>query len=528
MTVCFVSKEMIPFQYGGIGAGFLVLMKQLRDNADSVIFVTPRPTNHSPEWREIYKGVRVEFIEPSAAATGHEALSHSRMAACAVRRIAEQVNIDLIVAAEFQAETFWLLFQPAVSAGKRIPVLIKLSGPSTEVLAYDNRTPTASDRLTCAMEDAVIRHSTFRVSPSHALWNEVADRLGVRDQPCAIVPNRYQDAIFNANHIDATTQKTGRRFVYVGRLQKIKGVDILVEAFRRVVERNADCELVLIGRDLPWQELDGHTFIEQCHKTLPPEVLRRIQFLGHKREEEVAAELRSAYAAVFPSRWEGFGIAALEACATGVPIIVPDRTALAEIAGPGHPWTFPIEGGATAVFERIMGTLSDPSMRAHLSRAALERARQYAIDGLEKWTEVFNQSRSFDEAAPGPLDSTAATIMAAMQDCLRQAQEVINVQKQELTHRDSLVQELHGLIAERDSCIENLTATVISRDDTVRDLASKVVELSGKLEACDESVSERDSRIVGLTAEVIARGESILERDARIARLTAGNSGKAG
>ncbi|MDC7785238.1 glycosyltransferase family 4 protein [Rhodoplanes sp. TEM] len=107
-------------------------------------------------------------------------------------------------------------------------------------------------------------------------------------------------------------------FLYVGRVEEEKGVDLLAAA-----ARDAGVRLAVVGRGALQPRL-AHEY---------PEVRQ----LGWKTPEELAVLIHSARAVVMPSRYpEPFGLVAVEAAASGLPLVVSATAAIAdEIAGSG-------------------------------------------------------------------------------------------------------------------------------------------------------------------------------------------------
>lgn len=118
----------------------------------------------------------------------------------------------------------------------------------------------------------------------------------------------------------------GRPYLlFVGTLEPRKDVPTLVRAFARVSHRNPDALLVLAGGD-GW----GIDAVERAIESSG--VASRIVRTGYVPDQTVAALLRSAVAAVYPSLYEGFGLPALEALACGVPLVTTSGTAMEEVA----------------------------------------------------------------------------------------------------------------------------------------------------------------------------------------------------
>jgi glycosyltransferase involved in cell wall biosynthesis len=108
--------------------------------------------------------------------------------------------------------------------------------------------------------------------------------------------------------------------IFVGRLIKEKNVDLLVRAMGILSNENKNYQLLIIG-DGPEHE----TIVQLIHKlSLEPHV-RMMGFLNN--HDEIIARMKSANVCVLPSTREGFGIAALEALACGIPVITVDHKA---------------------------------------------------------------------------------------------------------------------------------------------------------------------------------------------------------
>ena len=87
--------------------------------------------------------------------------------------------------------------------------------------------------------------------------------------------------------------------------------------------------------------------------------------------------LAQADALVIPSRWEGFGLIAVEAMASGVPVIASRVDGLAEVVGESGVLVPPEDPAALAA--AIAALLSDPDQQARLRAAGLQRAQQFSI-----------------------------------------------------------------------------------------------------------------------------------------------------
>jgi glycosyltransferase involved in cell wall biosynthesis len=152
---------------------------------------------------------------------------------------------------------------------------------------------------------------------------------------------------------------------FIGRLTGQKGVDILLRAFALVERRHPAVKLILAGDGPDRQALMRLT------KSLG---LQRVMFLGWRDDAvDILADLDLL---VVPSRWEGFGLVALEAMAMGKPVVASNVSALPEIVIPGQTGQLVSPGDAGELAEAILAILSNPTRAAEMGRAGRGRVRK--------------------------------------------------------------------------------------------------------------------------------------------------------
>ena len=166
---------------------------------------------------------------------------------------------------------------------------------------------------------------------------------------------------------DRCTKNGVRTIVFVGQLIPEKGVDLLIEAVRRISART-DLRLFLKVAGGP---------LRSALERLAAEVLPgQVEFLG--QVEDVPTLFRSADLAVFPSRWqEAFGFVVAEAMACGTPVIASDAGGIPEVVGHDGRAGLVFRNGDVDDLERqIRFLISDPERRARMRKTARERAEQ--------------------------------------------------------------------------------------------------------------------------------------------------------
>ena len=115
-----------------------------------------------------------------------------------------------------------------------------------------------------------------------------------------------------------------KMILYLGRIHKIKGIDLLVEAFSDLIRELKDVRLVIVGSD------DG--FLSMLKRQIDDlKIGDKILFTGLIPEKDKLRAYVDADVYVLPSVYETFPVTVLEACACGTPVIVTDRCGIANI-----------------------------------------------------------------------------------------------------------------------------------------------------------------------------------------------------
>src|SRR6185436_7281603 len=169
--------------------------------------------------------------------------------------------------------------------------------------------------------------------------------------------------------------------LYAGAIRAQKNVPRLVEAFavlRHELERHPiyrDLKLVIIG-----DELSKYPSLRRTVRETRVE--QSVRFLGFVPSETLKVFYRAASAFAFPSLYEGFGLAPLEAMSCGTPVVASNIPALVEAAGDAAEWVNPDN-----VFDIARGlrtVLLDMDRRVELSELGRERALHFSWDQTAK------------------------------------------------------------------------------------------------------------------------------------------------
>ncbi len=179
----------------------------------------------------------------------------------------------------------------------------------------------------------------------------------------------------------------GRMLLFVGRIEPLKGLDVLIEAIsimrqNEVLKENPFCLAIIGGED---EESAEYEDIEISRiKVLSEKYGLRdlVTFLGKKNQDSLPYYYSAAEAVVVPSQYESFGMVALEAMACGTPVVASHVGGLAYLVQDGVTgFTVPVDE-PIELANRLTSLIQDPSLRDRMGKQAVQVAQDYAWDKI--------------------------------------------------------------------------------------------------------------------------------------------------
>jgi glycosyltransferase involved in cell wall biosynthesis len=164
--------------------------------------------------------------------------------------------------------------------------------------------------------------------------------------------------------------------LFVGKIFPNKNFGNLVRAFRQVAH-SVPHKLVVAG-GVRWKFEQDVALVQQLGLT------QRVQFLDFVSLPELVHLYNLATCFVYPSYYESFGLAQVEAMACGCPVVAANTGALPEIAGDAALFCNPADPGDIAA--TIQRLLEDPQLRIAQSAKGLARAGLYTWDRCARAT----------------------------------------------------------------------------------------------------------------------------------------------
>jgi N-acetyl-alpha-D-glucosaminyl L-malate synthase BshA len=243
---------------------------------------------------------------------------------------------------------------------KRKPLVITVHGSDITLLS---KSPLAGPIMCFVLQraDRVIAVSRF--------LKEEVERMGVSEEKIEVI---YGGVTISEDR--EPFEPDGHVIVFVGSLVPQKGVDILIESFKKIETKNTN--LIIVG--------DGP---ERNRLEAMAADTKNIQFLG--RRKGIRNILENSEVLVLPSKDEGFGLVLLEAMAAGTPVIASNVGGIPEIVGDGQSGILVEKENPEQLAKAIDRVLQDGELRNTLIENGFEKAKRFTwekmggeIDGL--------------------------------------------------------------------------------------------------------------------------------------------------
>ncbi|MFP5020157.1 glycosyltransferase family 4 protein [Pseudonocardia phyllosphaerae] len=372
MRVLMISWEFPPVVVGGLGRHVHALARELVAAGHEVVVLSRAPTGTDagthPTVDETVDGVRVlrvaedpphlDFATDMVAWTlgmGHGLLRH------ALSAVLPGWRPDVVHAHD------WLVAHPAIALADVLGVPLVATLHATEAGRHTGWLPGPMNRQVHSTEWWLANRADEVITCSSAMRAEVCALYDLAPERVHVVHNGIDLRRWRARRSSPLPATPGPRLVYFGRLEYEKGVQDLIAALPRIRRRHRGTQLFVAGTGTQ-RDMLAHCAAEHRVKT-------SVRFLGHLPDAELGALLRAADAVVLPSRYEPFGIVALEAAAVGATLVASTAGGLGEVVRDGETGIGFAPGDVAGIADAVDRALADPRGAARRARVAKARLR---------------------------------------------------------------------------------------------------------------------------------------------------------
>ncbi|KUH85399.1 glycogen synthase [Mycobacterium sp. GA-1999] len=366
-----VSWEYPPVVVGGLGRHVHHLATALAEAGHEVVVLSRRPTNTDPSTHpstdDIAEGVRViaaaqdphEFDFGSDMMAWTLAMGHAMVrAGLGIRdRRGRSWRPDVVHAHD------WLVAHPSIALAEYFDVPLVSTIHATEAGRHSGWVSGRISRQVHALESWMVHESDSLITCSRSMSDEITELFGPGLVETRVIRNGIDVARWP---FAERTPRTGpAQLLYVGRLEYEKGIHDAIAALPRIRRTHPGTTLTIAGEGTQQDWL-----VEQARKH---KVLKATSFAGHLDHDALVRLLHTADAAVLPSHYEPFGIVALEAAATGIPLVTSDAGGLGEAVINGQTGVSYPPRDVAALAAAVRSVLDDPEAAQRRAIAARER-----------------------------------------------------------------------------------------------------------------------------------------------------------
>ncbi|MBP1326509.1 D-inositol-3-phosphate glycosyltransferase [Leucobacter exalbidus] len=265
----------------------------------------------------------------------------------------------------------------SVARGRKIPLVQSYHSIAAEPDSplTDGERPESPGRL--AGEKLLASEADLIIAVSEAERQTVIDRLGGDPDQIRVVPLGVDTELFYpcvttvcAEQRDWLKRGGRPEVIVVGRLHPLKGFDLIIEAIALMPAETRPV-LRLVGAPPP----DGDEYAQGLHEAVARHgMLSTTAFDGALRRSELAERIRAATIMVVPSHSETFGLVALEAAASGVPVIARATGGLREAVIDGTTGVLVTGDDPQVWATEVANLLGDAERLERMGAAAREHA----------------------------------------------------------------------------------------------------------------------------------------------------------
>jgi glycosyltransferase involved in cell wall biosynthesis len=290
----------------------------------------------------------------------------------------------------------------------RTPVVTSLVNVSHAEGERRDPTIAAWKTETVRVLDAVTAQTVVRF---HAITNYVADtmarRLAIPRDRIEVIPRGRDPSVLGERTPDRRARarrmlKVGPEtplLLAIGRQERQKGLDVLLDAMSRVTRQAPDVRLFIAGRD-------GNETSRLYSLVASLDLGETVRFLGVR--SDVSDLLCAADVFVLPSRWEGLGSVLIEAMALETPIVASDVPAVREVLDSAASTLVPPDNPALLA-NAILGSISRNQEAATRARHARDLfLRRFTVDRVadqmvEFYERAIRSHRAASQAFGSPV-----------------------------------------------------------------------------------------------------------------------------
>ncbi len=383
LKIAFLSQEYARDCNGGICRYTYDLAHGIANLGHEVHIVAKSENGHEFDYMDEH--VHVHKIQPQPVdflglsfltRISRKNLSYSYAACLKLLELTEKNGIQIVEAPLWDAEGF------VFSLMKNIPLVVRIETPLFKVAEIQNWSINKDLKLANWMEGEAVRRADRVIAISRGIGSLIRDHHGVPEGRIDLCPLGIE--LPDESQLVVDQDKDFLEVLFVGRLEKRKGIDTLFRAIPAVVNTMPDVQFTIVGSDTNTAALKG-SYKKHLLKILNKKYHKNVNFVGFVSDDELKDYYRRCDLFVAPSLYESFGLIYLEAMAWGKPVIGCDVGGVPEVIADGETGIMVPPDDSGALADAIFELLVDEKKRRTLGKQAIEwMKKKYSKDVMVK------------------------------------------------------------------------------------------------------------------------------------------------
>lgn len=242
-----------------------------------------------------------------------------------------------------------------------------------------------SELLLVQKADKIIATSILDAKYLTTLYDCPESKIAVLTPGVNLKTFSPQDKIKAKKIIGAKTKR--KLILYVGRIEPLKAIDVLLYAMKILLEDNPQIQLSLwiLGGDTRGKSNELKR-LEELRKLL--NISTEVAFVGRKHQKELPNYYNASEIVILPSHYESFGIVALEAMSCGVPVITTDTAGIASLFAK-ESVLITSANNPLMLAKKIKNLLTDKDEYSKVSHEVLEKSAKLSWrNSADKFVEI--------------------------------------------------------------------------------------------------------------------------------------------
>lgn len=382
LHLALINQWYPPESHGGVAAHNYYLSKALAHLGHRVTVITSSRGSHPKHLKlqenldiyrlpniDLFRYRRLPVIGPHLRFV--QALLRSKQAIRFLSKLHDTTSVDIVEFADVNAEGFFW----HQGLGKRL--IVRCQTPAFVLARYYTKKETPYNPVLLEWaEKRVIRRADLLLSPSNDMAETISEASNLPPDRFHIIPDALDTHLFSPD-LSSKKSDTQINIVYVGRFDRVKGVEVLAEAIPLVCRKAPKVHFTLIGDDRP--RVQGGSMRAYIQQKLKAHIdLGHVSIKGAVQQNELIETYRRAHIAVNPSLlYESFSYTCAQPMACRVAVVASNIAGIPETLDYGRVGMLVAPGDVSELVDALLHLCRDHTKREALAEAGRERAESH-------------------------------------------------------------------------------------------------------------------------------------------------------